>query len=108
MSKTFGVNAPTLAFAARIAELHPQLPAPNLGTNPYMPNELSLCLASVADVEAWREALHVPVDQMHFGAHGNGGLVVEFEAAVEGVVVRAFVLFRSDELAKAIKEADTA
>ncbi|MFD7884037.1 hypothetical protein ACFV3N_16560 [Streptomyces bauhiniae] len=108
MSKSFGANAPTLAFATRVAELHPQLPAPSLSTHPHKPNELSLYFTSVADVEAWREALHVPVDQVYFGAHQDDRLVVEFEATVEGIAIRAFALFDSAELAKAVKEAASA
>ncbi|MFB7776868.1 hypothetical protein [Streptomyces bauhiniae] len=105
MTTPFGANAPVLTFALRIAGLHPQLPAPaGLGTNAYEPNELSLCFTSPADVEAWREALHVPSDTVRFELR-NSGIYIGFRHDVEGIQIDAFVLFDSPELTEAIAKA---
>lgn len=101
----FGPQAAVLAFAARLAGSHPGLPGPGLSSSPVFPNRLMLCLDSPGEVEAWREALHVPPSEIRFETRSGDRLLVGFNATVEGFEVDAFALFGSPELAEAIKKA---
>jgi hypothetical protein len=89
----FGHMAPALAFAARLAQLHPELPAPSLTNSGIFAERLTLCLDGPDEVEAWREVLHVPTKDMDFTELKNGALRVGFDALVGGFEIDVFAHF---------------
>ncbi|MGW0869897.1 hypothetical protein ACWD3Z_05325 [Streptomyces sp. NPDC002740] len=94
MTFTFADQAQALAVAARLAELHPSLPAPGLSLSHCEKNALNLCfLDGPADVEAWRVALHVPATEMTCKDRTDGRRIIGFDATVDGVSVQAFSIF---------------
>ncbi|MFI7014425.1 hypothetical protein [Streptomyces sp. NPDC050164] len=94
---SFGSLAPTLAFIARLAELHPGLMAPSLTFSGIFPNRVSLCMDGATDIEAWREALHVPTEDVDFSVGVSGQMRVGFDADVNGVEFHAFALFAAKQ-----------
>ena len=92
----FGSLAPALAFVARLAELHPGLTAPSLTFSGIFPNRVSLCMDSASEIEAWREALHVPAEDLAFSVGANGQMRIGFDAEVKGVEFHAFARFAAE------------
>lgn len=86
----FGSLAPALAFVARLAVLHPTLPAPSLDFSGIFPNRVRLCMDSAPEIEAWREALHVPTEAVDFSVRSDGRMRIGFDAKVNGVEFHAF------------------
>ncbi|MFE0727895.1 hypothetical protein ACFW2X_06525 [Streptomyces antibioticus] len=99
MTFTLADQAQALALAARLAVLHPSLPAAGLGVSHHADAPaLDLCfLDAPAAVEAWREALHVPLAEMTCTQRDDGRLTVQFEATVDGVLVRAFTILSNKQ-----------
>jgi hypothetical protein len=89
-----GAQAPALAAIARVAQQHPDLPAAYVVANFVVPGEIVLQLDSVADLEPWREALHVASEEVTCLRHGTAGRSrLEFRAAVEGIALDVWVPF---------------
>ncbi|MFE2045695.1 hypothetical protein ACFXAZ_33230 [Streptomyces sp. NPDC059477] len=97
---------PVLSFAAQLAVQHPSLPSGAPSFHTANPKRLTLCLGGPAEVEVWREALHVSPDAVRFEERGGHyAFFVGFHAEVEGFEVDAFVCFNSADLAKQIAAA---
>ncbi|MFG3090635.1 hypothetical protein ACGGAI_23725 [Streptomyces antibioticus] len=85
------------AQALALAELHPSLPAAGLGVS-HCEGALTLCfLNAPSEVEAWREALHVPVAEMTCKRRADGQTTVGFTATVDGVPVEAFTILSAKQ-----------
>ncbi|KJK40263.1 hypothetical protein UK15_07935 [Streptomyces variegatus] len=93
----FGSLAPALAFVARLAELHPGLTAPSLTFSGIFPNRVSLCMDSAPEIEAWREALHIPTENVNFSVGADGQMRVGFDAEVSGIEFHAFARFATKQ-----------
>jgi hypothetical protein len=85
-------QASVLACLARIAVTHPDLPGAYLVSSKVVPNKLTVQLASPREVEAWREALGVPVEKVVLDQLG-GRPSLEFEATVHGVDFHVYAAF---------------
>jgi hypothetical protein len=91
---TIGAQAAGLAVIARLAEQHPDMPAAYIVSSFVTPGEVTIQLDSIADVEAWREALHVAATEVTCKTHGSAGQSrLEFRAAVEGIACDVYAPF---------------
>jgi hypothetical protein len=90
---TFGAVAPALAFVARLAELHPTLPAPHMTVSSIIAGRVSILLDGPAEIEAWREVLLVPAEALDSGVRHDGGLRMGFHSEVNGVQFDVFTHF---------------
>ena len=98
MTHILANQAKALAFAARLAELHPSLPAPGWGISHCAKDELALCfLDAPFAVEAWRKALMVPAAEVTCEQGDDGRLTLGFETEIDGVLVRAFTILSNKQ-----------
>ncbi|MEU6535568.1 hypothetical protein [Streptomyces sp. NPDC047000] len=89
----FGHMAPALAFAARLAESHPALPAPSVTCTGIFAERLSLALDAPGEVEAWREVLHVPVEEVDVTPLADGLARIGFDVLVGGFEIDVYAHF---------------
>ncbi|WP_411142564.1 hypothetical protein [Streptomyces sp. x-80] len=95
MSKgNLAAQAPLLACLADLAVSHPDLPGAYFVSSKVVPNELTVQLKSPREVEAWREALGVPVEEIFVDWLG-GRPSVEFEATVHGVDFHVYAAYEA-------------
>jgi len=87
-------QAPALATIIRVAQQNPGLPGAYIVSSSVVPGELTIQLDSVAEVEAWREALHVAAGDVICTDRGSEGHSwLEFWAAVEETSVHVYTRF---------------
>ena len=87
-----------LAALDRIIELHPNLPAAYITLSFTSPHEVDVQAQSWHALEAWRVALNVAPAEVRPGICAPEREHLEFEATVDGVPVRVYVVGRSVQL----------
>ncbi|MGD3107556.1 hypothetical protein [Streptomyces sp. YGL11-2] len=89
---TMAAQAATLTCLAGIAVSHPDLPGAYFTASRIVPNELSVQLDSPSKVEAWREALNVPVEKVFADRIGDRPSL-EFRATVYRVAFHVYAVY---------------
>ncbi|MFB6533565.1 hypothetical protein ACFCY8_18945 [Streptomyces noursei] len=82
-------QASALACLARIAGKHPALPGAYLVVSQVVPNRVSVQLHGFQAVEAWREALGVPFEQVVLSRSSRDRVVLEFNTTVRQMGLEA-------------------
>ncbi|MGW4300377.1 hypothetical protein ACWEHT_11430 [Streptomyces sp. NPDC004646] len=81
---TFGDQAATLAFLARLATEHPYLPPAYMPVSWIQPTEVGIQLRMPSMIDPWREALGVPADAVTEQPFGAAERQISFKAVVDG------------------------
>ncbi|AKA08830.1 hypothetical protein SAZ_25315 [Streptomyces noursei ZPM] len=82
-------QASTLECLARIASKYPALPGAYIVVSQIVPNRVGVQLHGFQAVEAWREALGVPFEQVVLSRFSPDRVVLEFSTTVRQLGLEA-------------------
>ncbi|MFC8202158.1 hypothetical protein ACFUTV_43300 [Streptomyces sp. NPDC057298] len=95
---TLAGQLPVLVALAGLAVSHPHLPGAYFTISDVMPTELGVQLDSPGQVEAWREALNVPAEQVILRTRDDRS-ALKFEATAYGMQFRVYAVYDPAEQA---------
>ncbi|MBZ4319394.1 hypothetical protein [Streptomyces huiliensis] len=90
--QALAMQAPVLARLAELAVSYPSLPGAYFCISRHCPRELSVQLDGPVAVEAWREALDVPVEEVVMRRLGDRPSL-EFRAAAYGLWFHVYAVY---------------
>ncbi|MFH9977904.1 hypothetical protein ACH4ND_01325 [Streptomyces sp. NPDC017179] len=99
---TLAEQRQALAALDRITELHPNLPGAYIVLSLVVPTQIDVQAQSWTAFEAWREALNVPPADVQLGNCEPVREHIAFEAVVDGVTVKVYMM--GDLRAQAVAE----
>ncbi|MGW0600633.1 hypothetical protein ACWD11_26385 [Streptomyces sp. NPDC002776] len=85
-------QATVLVALAGLAVSHPNLPGAYFSFSDVLPDEVGVQLDSPNKVEAWREALNVPADQVTIRIRDER-VTLRFEVTAYGVQFRVYAVY---------------